>query len=340
MTIARVRPRSSFLLSIHRNFATISPRTQSLPKAIPWTPTCPAPTCTCAAPPPEFKDIDHDSPLLNTMATYSEQVVLCTGQSDWISNIAEEKDQGWGEFVRGLRGVVGRGGDAFDPFNNVMITASSLPAEKTSKNTHSALLFPSFKKVDGLSHDKTTLSTFATAFLKSRTLHSAHNGLSRKQKDALLRDESVASQLPPTEDIKEVTILICGHGSRDDRCGIIGPILQSTFQSQLDNLGIPANVATISHIGGHKFAGNVILYVPPNFRVGCLQKGEENALSGMGIWYGRVLPEHVEGIVQETIVKGRVIGELLRGGVSQDGVNVGRVLEEQIRREKVKRMVG
>lgn len=71
-----------------------------------------------------------------------------------------------------------------------------------------------------------------------------------------------------------------------------------------------ARVGLISHIGGHKWAGNVIIYIPPSF--------SRNALAGRGIWYGRVGPEHVEGIVAKTMLEGKVIKELFRGGIDQD----------------------
>ncbi|KLJ06659.1 hypothetical protein EMPG_17845 [Blastomyces silverae] len=36
------------------------------------------------------------------------------------------------------------------------------------------------------------------------------------------------------------------------------------------------------------------------------------SLAGKGIWYGRVEPRHVEGIVEETVLGGRVISEHFR----------------------------
>jgi (2Fe-2S) ferredoxin len=63
------------------------------------------------------------------------------------------------------------------------------------------------------------------------------------------------------------------------------------------------NVACISHIGGHAWAGNVIIY------------NGGGALKKTGIWYGRVEPRHVEYIIRETVLEGRVLGELFRGGV-------------------------
>ena len=108
-----------------------------------------------------------------------------------------------------------------------------------------------------------------------------------------------------------------------------------------------ARVELCSHIGGHKFAGNVIVYIPRGFGAGDhpshhgastgrteaeyreARGGAEyearggaaegaksgSALGGLGIWYGRVEPRHVEGLVRETVVGGRVVGELCRGVV-------------------------
>jgi hypothetical protein len=90
-------------------FSTIPARRQT---PIPTTATCPSPTCECAASPPNL-DIDRKSPLLNTVAAYSEQVILSTGQEDWHSNI-EQEDGATGAFVKGLKGVIGKGGEAFD----------------------------------------------------------------------------------------------------------------------------------------------------------------------------------------------------------------------------------
>lgn len=47
------------------------------------------------------------------MAPYSEQVVFCTGKDDWASNIEQEEGE-TGEFVKGLKGVIGKGTPGFD----------------------------------------------------------------------------------------------------------------------------------------------------------------------------------------------------------------------------------
>jgi hypothetical protein len=153
-----------------------------------------------------------------------------------------------------------------------------------------------------------------------------HDGLSANQKAKLVRDESYANKVPKAEPITKPTILICGHGGRDQRCGILGPILASSFRAELQRRGIEADVAQISHIGGHKYAGNVIVYLPPSL--------EGHALRGTGIWYGRVGPENVEGLIEETVVQGRVIVDLLRGGITMEGGNVGRMVEAQMAKER------
>lgn len=92
------------------------------------------------------------------------------------------------------------------------------------------------------------------------------------------------------------------------------PLLEPT-NADRQNKGT-ARVGFISHIGGHKFAGNVIVYLPPGSK---MENGEENPLAGCGVWYGRVEPKHVEGIVKETVMGGRVIEEHFRGGVRKGG---------------------
>jgi hypothetical protein len=203
----------------------------------------------------------------------------------------------------------------------------------------------------------------------------------------LTRDLSARRDIPYSTPINEAMILICGHGNRDMRCGVMGPLLQAEFEEKLPMLDIDlvtespvfgkrqnwathqkgpkvglerldakniesnstedvirlhneeesigskdepcgseesisrnakygARVGQISHIGGHKFAGNIIIYIPHT------PQWKSHPLSGKGIWYGRVEPWHVEGIIEQTIRRGVIIKELFRGGVSRSGNRV------------------
>ncbi|KAF9221906.1 hypothetical protein BS17DRAFT_841748 [Gyrodon lividus] len=135
-------------------------------------------------------------------------------------------------------------------------------------------------------------------------------------------------------------ILLCSHKRRDKRCAIAAPILEKTFIEYLENEGWEAHteledlsgspsleaslnidldpetafetrlkalrderkvlILRNSHIGGHKFAGNVIIYTP----------------RGASVWYGRVTPHDVHSIVKNTVIAGQVLPPILRGGLN------------------------
>jgi (2Fe-2S) ferredoxin len=181
-------------------------------------------------------------------------------------------------------------------------------------------------------------------YLLPKKLNPAHDSLSPIHKDRLLRSTEYQSLLYGVQDVDDILVLVCGHGGRDGRCGVLGPIIEEEFNKALPREGIEvlhgpvqisqpndgsaellegtsprqitARIGVISHIGGHKFAGNVIIYIPEGAKIGC---GEAHPLGGCGIWYGRVEPRHVEGIVTRTILRGEVFEDLFRGGVTKDG---------------------
>ncbi|KAK3216650.1 hypothetical protein GRF29_1g549010 [Pseudopithomyces chartarum] len=128
------------------------------------------------------------------MAPYAEHVVVCTGKEDWTSRIEDEESPS-GDFVRGLKGEIGRGGKSFDPFTNILTTLSSLPPSPTPSTT-SILLFPTFLKIPSIPHNPQSYSLLSTAYLKAHTLHPSHAPLSSAQKAALTRNPSLASDLP------------------------------------------------------------------------------------------------------------------------------------------------
>ncbi|KAF8502485.1 Sucrase/ferredoxin-like-domain-containing protein [Gautieria morchelliformis] len=87
------------------------------------------------------------------------------------------------------------------------------------------------------------------------------------------------------------------EGSDEDR--------EKEFLRRLQGLVDPeepkkALILKNSHVGGHKFSGNVVIYTP----------------QGSGVWYGRVSPHEVPAIVKTTFCEGKVLPALLRGGVN------------------------
>ncbi|KAI5918944.1 Sucraseferredoxin-like protein [Camillea tinctor] len=309
-------------------------------------PSCPSPTCACAETPemPEGLPIDYEGKLNGLVASYAEQVLICTGKDDWASRIEEENSGD--NLAADLKELIGRGGVYSDPFHNISVLNSSFPSSISSRpevQTTSAYLLPSFKYVPFLprvSFD--SVQALVKGYLLPKKLHPMNDGLSPIHKDRLLREEAYQHLLYGVRDVDEVLVLICGHGGRDMRCGIMGPVLREEFERQLSHAGLTvlqgplmnesvitaplpstgdaeastARVGLISHIGGHKFAGNIIIYLPPTFKNSA---GNPHPLAGHGVWYGRIEPKHVEGVIQETIIKGNVITDHLRGAINRNG---------------------
>ncbi|XP_010942586.1 uncharacterized protein [Elaeis guineensis] len=105
-------------------------------------------------------------------------------------------------------------------------------------------------------------------------------------------------------------VFICAHGSRDRRCGVCGPVLVKKFKEEIDLRGLQGQVSVspCSHVGGHKYAGNVIIF-SPNIN------GEVT-----GHWYGYVSPDDVPTLLEQHIGKGKIVDHLWRGqmGLSEE----------------------
>jgi hypothetical protein len=226
----------------------------------------------------------------------------------------------------------------FQPFHNVSVLNASFPPTPSNKPSTSAYLLPAFKYVPSIPRDSfESVEGLAKGYLLPEKLHSAHDGLSAVHRDRLTRDPAYQQFLPGVRDVNDIFVLICGHGGRDMRCGVLGPVLRDEFRERLPEAGVQvlegpaeqevtegdstdgklsARIGLISHIGGHKFAGNLIIYLPPSMKT---KDGKPHPLAGHGVWYGRVEPKHVQGIVEETVIKGDVIAEFFRGAIKQNG---------------------
>lgn len=90
--------------------------------------------------------------------------------------------------------------------------------------------------------------------------------------------------------LSSLTILVCCHGARDARCGDIGPPLAAALAEHIRRCGLSSRqfqVFKCSHIGGHKYAGNVIVY--------CARHPSD------GDWYGGLQAEHASDFIDALI---------------------------------------
>lgn len=92
-------------------------------------------------------------------------------------------------------------------------------------------------------------------------------------------------------------VFVCVHAARDERCGRCGPPLLAALEAAVEREGLDdVTVRATSHVGGHKYAGNVILYPE-------------------GVWYGYVRPDDAARLVREHLGAGRIVADLHRGGM-------------------------
>ncbi|KAG6578669.1 hypothetical protein SDJN03_23117, partial [Cucurbita argyrosperma subsp. sororia] len=136
--------------------------------------------------------------------------------------------------------------------------------------------------------------------------------------DVLVNDKPWASREP--EVFTGSHVFVCVHASRDRRCGVCGPILIQKFEEEIGLRGLKDRVyvSPCSHVGGHKYAGNLIIYQP----------GVDGKTTGH--WYGYVTPEDVSELFEQHIAKGEVLERLLRGQMGTNPEEVQKEVEQKL----------
>lgn len=187
-----------------------------------------------------------------------------------------------------------------------MVNASNLTAYRDDSSTSTnedengttVLLLPSFQFIDNV-----TIPLVPE--LVSRFIDHNDTNASTAQNSAL----------KPRACPHDYVVLLCSHKRRDARCGISAPLIRKELERHLRPAGLyrdanderPGGVGVyfVSHVGGHKFSANVLVY---------------RRVEGQLIWLARVRPEHCEGIVKYTILQGKVVHPefQLRGGFDRE----------------------
>ncbi|KAI3675764.1 hypothetical protein L1987_85357 [Smallanthus sonchifolius] len=106
-------------------------------------------------------------------------------------------------------------------------------------------------------------------------------------------------------------IFVCAHGSRDKRCGVCGPAVIARFRTEIELRGHQNKVSVrpCSHIGGHKYARNVIIF------------GSNDHVKVTGHWYGYVTPDDVPSLLEHHVETGEFVDGLWRGQMSVSEVH-------------------
>ncbi|KAL1968193.1 hypothetical protein VTN77DRAFT_2028 [Rasamsonia byssochlamydoides] len=238
--------------------------------------------------------IDTHRELYGNIKPFTTHILVATGRSDWAEKVEREK----GSLMEALHESPVRSKNG-----RIMVSASNLKVHKdessegNSENSSATtvLLLPSFTFVDNVT--SRDIPELITRFVD------APDG------DAPAPDQT--SRLVSRPCVHDYIVLLCSHKRRDARCGISAPLIKRELERHLRPVGLyrdadderPGGVGIyyVSHVGGHKFAANVLVY----------RKKE-----GQMIWLARIRPEHCEGIVKYTILQGKVVHpeSQLRGG--------------------------
>ncbi|KAF5457291.1 hypothetical protein F2P56_021404 [Juglans regia] len=150
-----------------------------------------------------------------------------------------------------------------------------------------------------------------------------YRGLKDSEVDSFVEDVLVNGK-PWASGVEEVLtgshVFVCSHGSRDRRCGVCGPVLIEKLKEEIESREWKDQVfvSPCSHIGGHKYAGNVIIYSP----------GPDGKI--MGHWYGYVTPDDVPALLDQHIGKGEIIEHLWRGQLGATAEEGGKADKQKL----------
>lgn len=279
--------------------------------------------------PPNFS-IDTTTPLLGKLKPFDQLILCSTGKTNWPHDVCEDPKSISGALRRAypktkvepknaapsgtqeLPGILPLPNHLTDQSDRshqsgplqITILGSSHLSTSNNEEGHSLIVLPDWVRITDV-----TLSDLPKLGPNLKSIN---------HENQTLKVESLPYG---------VLILICSHKTRDRRCSISAPLLEEALIQSMEALDdsewwidrrgdydlndLPSTdendqrrersvgLFKVSHSGGHKFAGNVIV----------------NFSSGVSIWYGRVTPSDCKRIVEETLVSKKVIPELLKGGI-------------------------
>ncbi|KAF3008462.1 hypothetical protein E8E13_004166 [Curvularia kusanoi] len=308
---------------------------------------------SCTIKYPRKFDIDETEELYGHVKGWQTHLVVATGKTDWVRDVADEKGS--------IMEAVDRG--SVKPSNGkLMLSASDMPVPDHSDTSSRVLLLPSWQFIDNVT--PANVPELITNYVSRGPTNDSplhpHSQASAEDPS----NPTVPPTLSTTSNLQarpcphKYLILLCSQKTRDARCGQSAPLLRREFERHLRPLGLyrdlhderPGGVGVyfISHVGGHKFSANVMVYrhsstvERPQEANGhadgvrealeelkvdedkdhegvlepAAQKVESEGEAAQCIWLARVRPEDCENIIRYTVLQGKVVKpeRQLRGG--------------------------
>lgn len=320
---------------------------------------------SCTIKYPNKFTIDEEEELYGHVKGWSTHLIVATGKTDWVRDVADEK----GSIMEAVEH------SKVKPSNGrLMLSASNMPVPDHSDSSSTVLLLPAFTLIENVT--PSNVPELITDYVNVGPTNTLPLGATSKPTPGPLAPEEAASANPastdalpsppnpistPASSLKsrpcphKYLILLCSQKTRDARCGQSAPLLRRELERHLRPLGLyrdlhderPGGVGIyfISHVGGHKFSANMMIY-----RKASAVKGHEttNGTNGVEkglekltveddngrevvldvnkeqgsdeaaqcIWLARVKPEDCENIIRYTVLQGKVVKpeRQLRGG--------------------------
>jgi hypothetical protein len=116
-------------------------------------------------------------------------------------------------------------------------------------------------------------------------------------REVLLRPGGATAAAPRCAPLSGAHVFVCAHARRDKRCGVCGPALVDALRAEAAAAAAaPASSAPVppvavypcSHVGGHAYAGNVLVF-------------DRAAGVPRGNWFGYVTPDDVPSLLKAYI---------------------------------------
>ncbi|KAF2642760.1 hypothetical protein P280DRAFT_468075 [Massarina eburnea CBS 473.64] len=314
---------------------------------------------SCTIKYPSKFSIDETEELYGHIKGWSTHLVVATGKTDWVRDVADEPGS--------IMEAVDKG--AVKPSNGkLMLSASDMPVPDHSDHSTTVLLLPSFQFIDHVTPantpdlirnyvDKGPTNTSPLPRLPSENPADASSEPASSELSMPQTISAPALQARPCP--HKYLIFLCSQKTRDARCGQSAPLLRREFERHLRPMGLyrdlhderPGGVGIyfISHVGGHKFSANVMIYRKASaverpkqlngnvssidetlkklkvedtkgqevvLDVNKAQEEEGNGEAAQCIWLARIRPEDCENVIRYTVMQGKVVkpGSQLRGG--------------------------
>jgi (2Fe-2S) ferredoxin len=233
-----------------------------------------------------------------------------------------------------------------------MLSASDIPVPNHSDESTTVLLLPAWQFIDNVSPANTP--DLITNFINPGPTNNTpiQPRAAKPTQETQPNGDAPSIPLTPSPTLRarpcphKYLILMCSQKTRDARCGQSAPLLRREFERILRPMGLyrdlhderPGGVGIyfISHVGGHKFSANVMVYrhssaiqssshtngtqdLAVEDEAGqevLLDADKEGGEAAQCIWLARVRPEDCENIVRYTLLQGKVVKpeRQLRGG--------------------------